>query len=105
MRFPNRFRGLISVWEADIPSDPYKAIRELKSAVEGGRLSALQFHPTTYYRSGHDDSWDDGGLRPFWTAVAQLDIPVFFTIGARSEDISGLEWNESYLEELCILQK
>ena len=105
MRFPNRFRGLISVWEADIPNDPYTAIRELKSAVKDGGLAALQFPPTTYYRSGHDDSWDDGVLRPFWTAVAELDIPVFFTIGARPEDPSVLEWNKSYMEEMRILQR
>ena len=40
------------------------------------------------------EDWDAPGFRPFWDAVAEMAIPVFFTLAPRSATV------DSYIDEL-----
>ena len=92
-RFPNRIQGLAHVEEWLIKAEPDASILKLEQAVSGLGLSGLQFMPFHMALYGQAADWNGPGFRPFWDAVAQLDVPVFFTIGAGST-------LASYLEEL-----
>lgn len=111
-RFPDRLMRLISVAEHSIPGDPEAAAQAVADEAQGSERLGLQFIPGFYYRSagdpnlGHDEPWDDGAMRPFWSAVAALGIPVFFTlIGGRGSRTYEQSWQESYLEEQRVLMR
>ena len=109
-RFPDRLMRLISVAEHSIPAGPEAAAEAVADEVQGDEHAGLQFIPGFYYRSavdpsrGHDEPWDDGAMRPFWSAIAALGIPVYFTlIGGRGSRTYEQSWQESYLEEQRVL--
>ncbi len=80
-RFPDRLQGLAHVEEWLVQSEPAESIEEARRAVEELGLVGLQFltsYPALYGQTG---PWDGPGFRPFWDAVAGLDVPVFFTPG------------------------
>ena len=111
-RFPDRLRRLIAVREAAIPGDPDAAIREVENQVKAGGVVGLQFIPGFYYHptggvdTGYDEPWDDGGLRPFWQAMASLKIPVYFTlIGGRGSETFKRSWQDSYVAEQRVLMR
>jgi predicted TIM-barrel fold metal-dependent hydrolase len=67
-------------------------------------LHAVKFNTTlAYLESTHP--WDDGPYRPFWEAVAALDVPVFFTLGAGPELGYRPDQQQGYLNELHVLMR
>ena len=99
-RFPHRLKRLISIREADVPGDPDGMAAYLKTQVDAGSAAGLQFVPGFYYQGGHTERWDGGKLESFWDGVADLDLPVYFTLlGGRGRDAFSRSWNEDYLEE------
>ena len=80
-RFPDRLQGLAYVEEWLIQSEPEASIRKLERAIRDQGLSALQFLPDHLLLYGQTDEWDGPGFRPFWDALADLNVPVFFTPG------------------------
>ena len=72
------------------------AIEKLERAISNHGLSGLQFAPfhRTLYNLSVD--WTGPDFDPFWSAVARLKIPVFFTLGAVGSPAA-------YLEELQLL--
>ena len=71
---------------------------------------AIQFIPGFYYEptggvlEGYDEPWDDGPLAPFWRGVAELGVPVYFTlIGGRGARTFQRSWQDEYLEEQRVL--
>ena len=49
------------------------------------------------------EPWDCGAYAPFWDAVTELGVPVFFTLGSGPE--SGPGGREGYLRELRVLMR
>ena len=77
-RFPDRLYRLVMLTEAAIPDDPDAAIETLRSEVERGGVSGLQYIPGFHSqpvgsgKSAAMDSWDGEAMRPFWDAVAAM---------------------------------
>ena len=112
--FPDRLMRLIMVADAAIPRGPEAAAEELRNEVSSGGRTGLQFIPRYYYQpaveleAGNEAPWDDGAMRPFWQAVAAMDIPVFFTMlgrGGGAADRYGQSSHDVYLEELHVLMR
>ena len=88
-RFPDRLMRLVKVTEAAVPTAPDAAAQKVRNEVASGERIGLQFVPGFYFEptsgilEGHERPWDDGALRPFWQAVAAMNIPVFFTFDWR----------------------
>jgi predicted TIM-barrel fold metal-dependent hydrolase len=80
--YPDRLRSMIQVDEWRIPAEPDAVIREVVDAVQGLGLHALKIIPEYGYRKSSSRSFDEPAWRPFWDAVTQLGIPIFFTLGA-----------------------
>lgn len=67
-------------------------------------MPGFYYQPTGGVLKGHRESWDDGALRPFWQAVATINIPVFFTlIGGRGRTAFHGSWRDEYIEEQRVL--
>ncbi len=94
--FPGRLEGLAYIPEWQIEPSPDDAIRELGHAIDELGLSGLQFNPYYGRLYGRARDWNARSFKPFWDAVATLDVPVFFTLSAGSLD--------AYVEELKALR-
>ena len=95
-KYPGRIQGLAQVPEWWLPARMDDAIEKLERAISNHGLSGLQFAPfhRTLYNLSVD--WTGPDFDPFWSAVARLKIPVFFTLGAVGSPAA-------YLEELQLL--
>ena len=103
---PTRLMRLISVYDDRIPGDPGAAAREVEAQVAAGGKCGFQFITRYYYLGGRTEPWDDGAMRPFWRALAELGIPVYFTLSmGRSKGRDRREDYEGYLNEHRILQR
>ena len=100
--YPDRLRAMAPVDEWRIVSETDAVIEELRTAVATRGLHAIKFNTRPAY-GGCRDPWDDGRYRPFWEAVATLEVPVFFTLGAGPGSAAGAtcgaENIEGYLTE------
>jgi predicted TIM-barrel fold metal-dependent hydrolase len=99
-RFPDRLQGLAHVEEWLIQTKPDESISKLEQAVNELGLMGLQFLPDQIPLYGQPADWDGPGLRPFWDAVAALNIPVFFTPGYTSLASPGGDPLEAVLQGL-----
>jgi predicted TIM-barrel fold metal-dependent hydrolase len=85
-----------------IPVQPDTAIRQAVEAIRRHHLHALKIIPAYAYQRTKSESFDEPAWRPFWDAVTQLGVPIFFTLGASpgSDDpCSG------FLQELWTLRR
>lgn len=96
-RYPDRIQGLVQVPEWWIPDRTGDAIAKLERAIRVHGLSGLQFAPFHRPLYGLSPEWTGPDFDPFWAAVAELDIPVFFTLGAVGSP-------SAYIEELRSLR-
>ena len=99
-RFPDRLQGLAHVEEWLIQTQPDASIAKLDRAVNELGLVGLQFLPDQIPLYGQPADWDGPGFRPFWDAVAALNIPVFFTPGYTSLATPGGDPLETVLQGL-----
>ena len=74
--------------------EPAACIAKLDEAINRQGLSALQFMPMFLSTYEQYEDWDAPGFKPFWDAVAEMAIPVFFTLAPRSATV------DSYIDEL-----
>ena len=107
--FPGRFYSMAPVDEWRIIGETDAVITESVRAIEEHGLHAIKFIPPLCYLTS-DEPWDDGPYRPFWEAVVQLGVPVFFTLGSGPEDFRGTdpsktEQRHGYLSEQAILMR
>ena len=105
--FPQRFCAMAPVDEWRLLSEMDAVIAETVRAIEKHRLHAIKFIPPLCYLISNDP-WDDGPYRPFWEAVRDLGVPVFFTLGTCPEEFgrnahSKQEQRHGYMEEQRIL--
>jgi predicted TIM-barrel fold metal-dependent hydrolase len=80
--YPDRLRTMIQVDEWRIPAEPDAVIREVTHNVRDLGMHAIKIIPEYGYRIARSASFDEPSWRPFWDAVTQLDVPIFFTLGA-----------------------
>lgn len=98
--FPDRIQALAHVEEWLIASDMRTSIDKVDRAFGELGLSGLQFLPMFLDLKGDGGDWAGPAFKPFWDAVAKHDVPVFFTLGPRSE--RGVD---GYVAELQALQQ
>ncbi len=99
-QYPDRIQGLAYVREWLIPKDPDAAVQEVERSINKLGLHGLQFLPHFNTLYGVTEDWDSGGYRPFWDAVARMNIPVFFTLIALQDKTL-----EGYLNQLRMLRR
>lgn len=101
-KFPGRLRAMAPVDEWLIPDDPDSAIRQACVAIETLGLHALKIIPEYAYRKTGSQSFDDPSWRPFWDAAAQLNVPIFFTLGASP---GSTDPRQGFIQELSVLRR
>ena len=104
-RFPERLQGLAHVEEWLVQPEPDASIQKLQTAIVEKGLSGLQFLPDHLPLYGQTEEWDGPGFRPFWDAVAGLDIPLFITPGFSSLALDGGTALETYLAGLRVIRR
>ena len=103
---PTRLKRLISLSDGRISVDPDAAISEVEEQVRAGGTCGFQCFPKYYYEAGHHEPWDDGAMRPFWQAIAEMELPTYFTLlGTREETRYSKDERGTYLEQHGILQR
>lgn len=100
-RYPGRLFSMAPVEEAAIADHPDRVIGDLEQAITVHGLHVVKFIPEYVYRSG-GGPWDDGPYRPFWEAVAGLNVPVAFTLGASP---GHTDERDGFLAELDVLKR
>ncbi len=100
--FPGRLYSMAPVDEWRIVSETDRVIAETNRAIGVHGLHAVKFNATLAYR-GSDQPWSGGDYRPFWEAVAALNVPVFFTLGAGPVFGYHADLAQGYLDELGVL--
>ena len=80
--YPGRFIGLAQVEEAFAYRDDQLATLHDQVARLG--MAGLYFTTTGLFRSGYQPLHDDHAYDPFWRAVEQLGLPVFWVQSANS---------------------
>ena len=108
-RFPGRMYSMAPVEEWRIIAEPDAVVAETVRAIQEGGLHAVKFIPPLCYRAS-SEGWDDGPYRPFWEAVVDLGVPIFFTLGSGPGDLAGVKRSKSeeqrgYLDEHRILMR
>tara|TARA_Y100000590_G_scaffold277388_1_gene311375 strand:+ start:19 stop:1170 length:1152 start_codon:yes stop_codon:yes gene_type:complete len=106
-KFPKRLYRLISIREGDLTKDVDEVIKMIDVERRRGGVAGLQFIPGFYYQSLDDSSsgnWNSDSLRPFWDAIYEMNLPVYFTlVGGRGSKIYERSWMDSYLAEQRVL--
>ncbi len=100
--FPGRLYSMAPLDEWRIASEPDRVIEEIERAVCAHRLHAVKFNASLAYR-GSEQPWSRGAYQPFWDAVAALNVPVFFTLGAGPVLGYHADLTQGYLSELGVL--
>lgn len=80
--FPDRFVGLAQVEEPLAFQDDQ--IARLHDAVARLGMRGLYYTTSTFFTSGYRTYYDDRGFTPFWDAVRDLGLSVFFVFSASS---------------------
>jgi predicted TIM-barrel fold metal-dependent hydrolase len=99
--FPGRLRSMAAVDEWRIPTEPDAVIAETVDAIQGKGLHAIKIIPDYAYRQAGSASFDEPTWRPFWDAVVQLNVPLFFTLGATP---GWADERDGFINELRTLQ-
>ena len=100
-RFPDRLHALAHVEEWLVKPEMDRCIAKLEHAIRELGLHGLQWLGHSRFSYGQSDHWDDPIFRPWWDAVASLNIPVFFTgLGIPKEMGATKNPLEHYQKEL-----
>jgi predicted TIM-barrel fold metal-dependent hydrolase len=97
--FPDRIQALAHVEEWLIAENMQASIEKVDRAFCELGLSGLQFLPMFLDLKGNGGDWAGPEFIPFWVAVAQHGVPVFFTLGPR-----GGTGVDGYIAELRALR-
>jgi predicted TIM-barrel fold metal-dependent hydrolase len=100
--YPDRLRSMAPVDEWRIESEPDAVIAQAHEAIEVHGLHALKIIPEYAYLLAGADGFDGPAWRPFWDAVTQLDVPLFFTLGSPS---GATDLRQGFLDELWTLAR
>ncbi len=100
--YPERLRSMAPVDEWRILSEPDAVIAQATEAIEVHGLHALKIIPSYAYRKAGTRGFDEPAWRPFWDAVSQLDVPIFFTLGPKP---GSTEPRQGFLDEMWTLAR
>ena len=100
--FPGQLYSMAPVDEWRIAAETDRVIGEIERAARTHGLHAVKFNATLAYH-GSRQPWSGGAYRPFWDAVAALNVPVFFTLGAGPVLGYHADLTQGYLDELGVL--
>ncbi len=98
--YPGRLLGLAHAPEWKTHTDPAGSLASIRSAVEDGGLVGLQFLPPQLDLYNYSGPWDAPEFNQFWDGIAELGIPVFFSLKPRRDPAV-----ESYAAELATLTR
>ena len=104
--FPDRLQGLAHVEEWLVEPEPDASIKKLERAIAEQGLSGLQFIPDFARFYGQSVDWHGPGFRPFWDALANLNIPLFMTprVGTVVDQLRNIgRWMERYPDNKVVL--
>ena len=100
--YPDRLRSMAPVDEWRIATEPDAVIAQAVEAIEVHGLHAIKIIPEYAYLLGGADGFDGPAWRPFWDAVTQLDVPIFFTLGAHP---GATDPRQGFLDEVWTLAR
>jgi predicted TIM-barrel fold metal-dependent hydrolase len=98
---PGRLVSMLPVDEWRVSREPEAILQELRQWRSQRGFRALKFIPWYAYHHGISGRWDGPAYEPFWNGVAELGLPVFFTLAAHpdaADEVSG------FIAEMAILQ-
>ena len=101
LRYPDRFSSLFNIPEATALYDPDAAVSEIQRLAKGASSCGVQFFSRWYYAAGAESPWDSQLMQPYWDAVEDLNVPVYFTLyngGKRAKEFHRSS-REAYMEE------
>jgi len=99
--YPERLVSMLPVEEWTIVNDPEAALLPLVRWRSEPGFRAIKFIPWYAYRHGVLDRWDGPAYATFWSGVARLGLPVFFTLAPHpdaADEVSG------FIDELSMLR-
>lgn len=99
-QYPDRLYGLAHVPEWRVADEPESSAAEVRGAVDAG-LSGLQFLSSQLHLYGKDADWAGDRYSSFWDSVANMGIPVFFSLNVNEPKREPR--TEHYLAELARL--
>ena len=82
-QYPGRLLGLAHTPEWLTHAEPEESLASVRRAVQDQGLVGLQFLPPQLDLYNYGGPWDAPEFHPFWDGVAELDIPVFFSLKPR----------------------
>ena len=94
-QYPDRLLGLAHTPEWLTHTEPDASLARVRRAVREQGLVGLQFLPPQLDLYNYDGPWDAPEFHRFWDGVAELGVPVFFSLKPRRSPES-----ESYAAEL-----
>ncbi len=107
-RYPNRFIGLANVDEAFAYRD--EQIERLRHSVDTLKMQGLYYTLSGFFRNGYRAFFNAPSYYPFWDAVAELKIPVFWVFlgdspagGFKEEMALFRNWLERYPQIRSVL--
>jgi predicted TIM-barrel fold metal-dependent hydrolase len=91
-RFPERLISMLPVDEWRAARNPEAVLQSLGKWRTQPGFRAIKYIPWYAYRNGVLDRWDGPQYESFWSGVAELDLPVFFTLAPHpdaGDEVSG----------------
>ena len=99
-QYPDRLRALAHTPEWLVPADPQSAAASITSAVNEGGMSGIQFLPPQMDLYNDDGAWDRDEFLPFWDALVDAGVLIFFSLKSRRDPLV-----ESYMAEHATLRR
>jgi len=99
---PDRLCSMAPLEEWKIPTHPDEVIQHAIDAIQRYRQCALKVIPAYAYQKSTCHSFNDLAWKPFWDAITQLNVPIFFTLGSRP---GATDARQGFIDELWELRK
>ena len=99
-QYPDRLRALAHAPEWLVPADPLTEASRIISAVNEHGMSGIQFLPPQMDLYNDAGTWDRDEFLPFWDALVDAGVPIFFSLKARRTPLV-----DSYMAEHATLRR
>ncbi len=99
-QYPDRLLALAHAPEWLVPTDPRSEASKIISAVNEQDMSGIQFLPPQLDLYNDAGTWDRDEFLPFWDALVDAGIPIFFSLKPRRDPFL-----DSYLAEHANLRR
>ena len=99
-QYPDRLRALAHAPEWLVPADPLTEASRIISAVNDHGMSGIQFLAPQMDLYNDAGTWDRAEFLPFWDALVDAGVPIFFSLKARRSPLV-----DSYMAEHATLRR